>query len=99
MPYTIIGMLGGKRIPNDPPTTTDPKASLSGYPARCIAGYKMLPTATIVTGEEPEIAPNAIQLKMVAAAKPPGTHPTSASMRSVSTLAVCPLLMTAPSKT
>ena len=57
------------------------------------------PIAITVTGELPEIAAKNMQDSTAAAARPPGSHPTSASATSTVRLAMPPLVMIEPATT
>lgn len=79
-------ILGGTIGPKVPAVAIRPTANLLSYPAATKAGNIIVPTATTVAGLEPEMEPKNKQASTVAAAKPPGTHPTSDLASSMSLL-------------
>ena len=56
----------------------------------------MVPTASSVTGDEPEMAANMAQDRMVATARPPGSHWVRTRMTSISRSAIEPRVITLP---
>ena len=55
--YTIKGMLGGMMTPSPPATATMAEANTRSYPIPVRKGMAIAPTAAVVAGPEPEIAP------------------------------------------
>ncbi len=49
----IAGKLGGKRSPKDPAVVISPKENISEYPSSIKTGYKIAPSAKIVTPDPP----------------------------------------------
>ena len=74
----IIGTLGGKRSPSEPPVVTRPSEKFSLYLSAMRAGYKSPPMATIVMPLPPvNVVKNADATRQTIA-KPPGIHPSQA---------------------
>src|SRR5688572_6974395 len=74
MPYRIIVIEGGMRMPSVPPAQIAPVASEGGTPRRIISGTPALPMAAAVAGDEPHTAENMPQARMLAMTRPPGTR-------------------------
>ena len=74
IPYRIIVIDGGIRMPSVPPAHTEPAANPSGTPRRIISGTPALPIAAAVAGLEPQIAENTPQDRILAITSPPGTR-------------------------
>ncbi len=56
-PYKMKGMLGGMMTPNPPDVATRAVTNILSYPKATSIGMHMAPTAAVVAGAEPEIAP------------------------------------------
>ena len=61
-----------------------------------MAGYITVPIASMVTIDEPEMAANTAQERMVATASPPGSGLVSAERMRISRCAIEPRVMTLP---
>ena len=77
-PYTIIGKLGGIKIPKVPPAAKSPYTKFLLYPLLIISGIATTPIVAAVATETPDIAANIPQETIVATANPPGQCPTQA---------------------
>ena len=96
IPYTISGMDGGMMMPNVPADVTAPRAKRREYPDCVSAGYITAPTASRVAGDEPDMAANSAQLRIVAKPRPPGIHSVAARTISIRRSAIEPRLIRAP---
>ena len=77
-PYTIIGKLGGIKIPKVPPAAKSPYTKFLLYPLLIISGIATTPIVAAVATETPDIAEKIPQDIIVATANPPGQCPTHA---------------------
>ena len=82
IPYTIMVIDGGIKIPSVPPAAIDPAATPSGKLRFRISGIPILPIAAQVAGEEPDIAANRAQAPRFETTKPPGTRVNQRSSAS-----------------
>ncbi len=91
-------MLGGIKIPRAPDEVTSPIENLSPYPSRIRAGNIILPIATTVAGEDPEIAAKKRQAITVAIASPPLKRPTKSFITFTIRVEIAPSAMMLPAK-
>ena len=85
MPKMISGMEGGITMPRPPDEAVIAEAITPAHSsASIIAGIISMPTAAVVAGPEPEIAPKNRQAKTVAADMPPVNGPAKLSATLIS---------------
>src|SRR6056300_2064688 len=72
IPYTIIVIDGGMRIPRVPPAAIEPAATPSGKLRLRISGIPIFPIAAQVAGDEPDIAAKSAHAPRFETTNPPG---------------------------
>tara|TARA_B100001123_G_C15176803_1_gene973666 strand:- start:381 stop:644 length:264 start_codon:yes stop_codon:yes gene_type:complete len=71
-PYMIKGIDGGINIPSVPPAASIPNTNVLSYPRFVISGIATVPIVAAVATDDPDIAENIVQLRIVATLSPPG---------------------------
>ena len=95
IPYRISARLGGMTIPMVPDAPMTPKANDRGYPFSIIAGSRIVPIASAVATDDPQIAANSVQATTVTSPSEPRTPPSHAADTSTSAFATPPWRMNA----
>ena len=96
MPKRIMGIDGGMMMPNAPLAQIRPIENDREYPLDMSAENITVPTDSMVTMLEPEIAAKIAQLNTVATLIPPGMGAVRAIMIRMRRLAMLPRVITAP---
>ena len=95
MPYRISASDGGITMPIVPEAPITPSAKLRGYPFSIIAGSRIVPIASAVATEDPQIAANRVQATTVTSPSEPRMPPSQAIATSTSAFATPPWRMNA----
>ena len=83
-------------IPSVPAEQINPIENARSYPALMRPGYMIVPIASIVTIDDPEIAANTAHARTAATARPPGTGAVSAIITLIRRWAMAPRVISAP---
>ncbi len=81
IPKITMGMEGGITTPNPPDEAVIAEAYPLSYPRFIIAGIMSIPTAAVVAGPDPDMAPKNMQAMTVAQEIPPVMGPAKDSAR------------------
>ena len=97
-PQTTIGIEGGIIWPSGPTAVASAAAKSRRYPLRSNSSIMTEPTAAVVAGADPEIAPKKVPATTVAMLSPPVRTPKTAEARRTSRFDRPPALIRSPAR-